>query len=621
MENKKSPVLLSSSSPRACVAIWSTLLPRLALGQPQQAGLGVVQDLALPGGASNHAHAVFARGAIGHGHTTLAHGLEHGAVDGAVDLGFGLAQIESALAGGGANVGGSAGLVARHRAFGQTPGELFGVDAVDVVVGLGLAHEQVDDVRGVLRVGVERSAVDVRAGREELAGDRVCVAGAKAQGARQLRLGNPVHERVAQVAVAGRVAHAAHGVDALFGVARLHGVIEAADEHALAAELHLLHFFAELGVAQGLAAALLLEQAHAGHGLLERVVPGAGRAVCHVFEVCRPLGVHEVQDGPHLALAVGQRLGLAEGVLDDVALVVALEGLLPQVPGAGAIDVLRLEGAHALVVDGALRTEEAVLVHHGQRDGVAAGGAQRRAVVVFEDDSVGVLARLEVALGHLHERQASLDLAGRAAEIAERVVAADGVGRDDEGRRDVDVVALEDGRIGRLGVALPHVARADALVAQAAPAGLAEQVGGPVHAHVLALIPGAVHRVLFEDVGFFAGDRVVLPTNVDVALDGEGCNDAAVLVAGVQDVGVVAVRKQRVGGDAPLDAAHVRGRTDEARGLRSRHVGDAGAEVPDIAGIDEATTVVGVHEVGLGHETILHAVDRVALLGATLRAA
>ena len=200
--------------------------------------------------------------------------------------------------------------------------------------------------------------------------------------------------------------------------------------------------------------------------------------------------------------------------------------------------------------------------------------------------------------------------------------------------RDVEVAGLriEVGRIGRIGIVdvVGHVLVLDAAehaehAQRVEVVAVGREVLGPVDAHVLALVPGAVGVVLLDDVALLAGGLVVAARHVEMFGDLEGDRDGAVRARGpvalavrVGDALVGDAPDQQIFGDDPLEPRHrLRiGRREQA-GLRG-----AEADVDQRAARPKFRVVAGMIEPLADEEALfqgvgLHAVDGCALLGAT----
>jgi hypothetical protein len=397
-------------------------------------------------------------------------------------------------------------------------------------------------------------AVDERVGREDLAGHRVRRRRAIAQKPHPRRLVDKPHVAVAQVA--DRLTARQH-------LARL-GV------HAPRVRPHLEHR-GQLGA-----------PGQRPHRVPKRRVPLVGHPVDRRHQLLGELRRQVVDDGPHLAVLVRQRLP------------VRAVALLPDVPAVDQVDPVGLHLAVQVVVAEALGAEVAELVEHrhphqrGVVDGVGVGrlrarglpaGAGRaddlallvnwnaiaafvpndangRALLVPRDGVVGEVQRLVVAQRGLDaQKRAAHGDDGRGA-VAVAVVPARGLreeravvvldqhllGLDHRARDHVEVVRAVHVELGR---AVLHVLPAPVLALlpqqQAVRVGrvldevahrvlvelldveveVGDEVLRPVHAQVVAVVPRAILGVLDLDVGLLAGRRVVLPLDVDVVLDGE----------------------------------------------------------------------------------------------------
>jgi hypothetical protein len=129
----------------------------------------------------------------------------------------------------------------------------------------------------------------------------------------------------------------------------------------------------------------------------------------------------------------------------------------------------------------------------------------------------------------------------------------------------------------------------------------------PVHADEVAVLPRPIGRVLFDDVELFAGHRVVLPADVEVALDRVHRDGRArgVLAAvdafgvGAGDVLVGPARDEIVALDRPLDPRELAGLSRERERRRVRRVDDRLQEVP-----------LAAEQIGLARDVPLRAIDR-----------
>ena len=155
------------------------------------------------------------------------------------------------------------------------------------------------------------------------------------------------------------------------------------------------------------------------------------------------------------------------------------------------------------------------------------------------------------------------------------------------------------------------------------PLGCIDQIDRPVHAHVLAFLPRPIGGVLVDDVEFFTRGGVVVANDVEMTLDGIGCNDRAVrkilgiaLVVGARVLRIGAAREQGVLGDLPADAidAAPAPDADHRLGLGRVHDEVSPVELWIVGRVGDIP-----HEEGLFESIRLHSVDGFPLFRASRR--
>ena len=273
----------------------------------------------------------------------------------------------------------------------------------------------------------------------------------------------------------------------------------------------------------------------------------------------------------------------------------------PEVPRALEAAAAGVGGLVVLVVRPPLHVEVAEQLHVGARPARA----------------------LVVAILDLQEGVAHHDLGGRAVvEVIEVPAQGDravlgeigvdlGDGLGEEDRRDLQVRVRHLGRVLRRGVrdGVGHGLEGHRLLGVEVPVG--DDVGRPVDADVLALVPEPVRGILDEDVALLTGRRVVVPADVEVRLDrprGHGrALEFAVRVAirvGSLDPLVGAHGDEQVLLDPPPDPVELPLIADERELRLVRRVDHSALEVP--------LTL----ELRLGDRVLLDLDDRLARLRA-----
>jgi hypothetical protein len=412
-------------------------------------------------------------------------------------------------------------------------------------------------------------------------------------------------------------------------------------------------------------------------GVLRGTDGGAETDVPHMRGLGRGLVVvlvaevgHVPGNGDRLALAVGERALLAEGI----ALGAAADGLalvLGAVAVGVAVGVLAVPGGRrGVALDGAghagrvgvvvgalpdlVVAEEAVpvVVGHAVVAGVAPA-IDVEAAVGLEAVAVPVLG-LEVAVDDAAEGLADGELhrvAAGVGEAAAHEVAVEPAGGDEAEapaeEADVDHAGDDEGLVGDVEVAVIDVEHrrvrivgsgdvvGEGLVGDVAVdaeqrqgvevVGVGGEVLRPVDADVLALVPRPVDGVLLEHVDLLARGRVVLPDDVEVALDGIGGDDDAVL-RGAADTAAVGVVDPLVGqpgneqvlGDLEADAGDGLGVGRREQAVLRRAVADVdqGALRPEL-GIVGRTVEVLADEERLRQRVRLDPIDGGPFVGAS----
>ncbi len=454
----------------------------------------------------------------------------------------------------------------------------------------GLAGEHLEVLQGVPGHPVHAGAVHVGHALDDLPGLRVGAGGAIAQRTGHLRVVHPVEHVVADVSGADEPALRA----ARRGRTGRHRVL---------AEVEHLRDVSHLEAA--------------GHR--HRLAVGAV-----------PLLLDDLR-GLHQRLRVVLREVVDDGLrvtrLDGQGVAVRVAGLAPDVVPLGVEQAPRQRDAVVPVVGGAFAVvapavpEEAELLHH-------LVAVDQRLVVL----DVGLVHAADGG-AHLDDRAAAVHAGLQEAVRDLPVARVEGGGRVPE-LADGEVEVLQPLLAIHLGVihhqsvvarllvnglhpgveltgapALPPRQRhgADALVVR-------RRVAAPVHAHEVALVPGAVAHVLDQHVGLLTGGGVVLADPVEVAGDApRGHRRALVGLAvhghHVADARVLRVHA-RVGAGQPLvgavrhevvllhleaDLLHVTLVTLEGDGGGGRHADDG---VPEVPGAFEQVGLL--HVVGLG---------------------
>ena len=407
------------------------------------------------------------------------------------------------------------------------------------------------------------------------------------------------------------------------------------------------------------------------NGAAHRGVPLLGRFAVRVeIEVRAAFGVVP-NDRLLIAVLEGERALLVERVAVRHALDVRLAVLADHaVDGAIVVDLAGHRAGHRFrvgvvvvalpdVVAGdvtlVLRVHEAVVASVALAIGrERAVGLELVAVPVeglvvglhdlLEGVADGELVRVAVAAGR---RAAGDQVREHAARELEAVTEVDHLRVREQLVRDVEValVEIELGRVHIIRIADVELHRrvVDGVVdaeqrQRVEVVGSRDEVLREVDADVVAIDPGAVLVVLFDDVRLFTGLRVVRATDVELLLDRELVNDEAVVLreglARIRRVGNRMREALLVGArdaleadatdelallDLPLDLGDrvdaVREQQGIAAGLAIRNLDEhrTCVELRIVLGV----RVVAANEEALGNRVQLNAVDRVTLCRAT----